>query len=54
MKIFIKKTSIKFENPHPQPDYDKKNKNNKDRRASSVGFMALIGNFVYGILGGFI
>jgi hypothetical protein len=54
VKIFIKDSFIKFEDSHPRPDYSKKNKNNKDNGTLFIGFMALINDFGYIILGGFI
>jgi hypothetical protein len=50
----VKDPFIKLENPHPQPDYSKKNKNNKGGRALFVRFITLINGFGYIILSGFV
>jgi hypothetical protein len=54
VKILVKNPLIKLENPHPRPDYGKKNKNNKDGKTSFAGFITLINGFKYIILGKFV
>jgi hypothetical protein len=54
VKIFVKDPPIKLENPHPRPDYSKKDKNNKDGRTLFAGFITSINNFRRIILGGFV
>jgi hypothetical protein len=54
IKIFIKNSFIKLENSYPRPDYDKKNKNNKNNRILFAEFIILIGGFVYIVLGRFV
>jgi hypothetical protein len=54
IKIFIKNSFIKLENPYPRPNYGKKNENNKNGGTPSTGFIILINGFGYIVLGGFV
>jgi hypothetical protein len=53
-KIFTKKPPFKFEDPHSRPDYNKKDKNNKNNGALFIRFITLINGFGHIILGGFV
>jgi hypothetical protein len=52
--MFIKKSFIKFENLYPQPDYNKKDKNNKNNRVLFTRFIVSINSFIYIILNRFV
>jgi hypothetical protein len=53
-KTPAKKPLIKFKDPHPRLNYNKKNKNNKNNGTLFTRFIASIGGFEYIILNRFI
>jgi hypothetical protein len=54
IKTLTKKPFIKFKNPYPQLDYNKKNKNNKNDKTLFTKFITSINSFKGIILNRFI